>query len=111
MAPQVMAGLAALDLLVPIENGFRPNLAKAQRVFRFVGEGGVTLTLTLTLPLTLTRTLTLTLTRRGRRRLPLGQVHLQGGAHQGQGVHPSRVATWPARRRRPLLFRRPAPAG
>ena len=40
VAPQVMAGLAALDLLVPIENGFRPNLAKAQRVFRFVGEGG-----------------------------------------------------------------------
>ena len=36
----VMAGLAALDFLVPIENGFKPNLAKAQRVFRFVGEGG-----------------------------------------------------------------------
>ena len=36
----VMAGLAALDFLVPIENGFKPSLAKAQRVFRFVGEGG-----------------------------------------------------------------------
>jgi hypothetical protein len=36
----VMAGLATLDLLVPIVNGFKPNLAKAQRVFRFVGEGG-----------------------------------------------------------------------
>jgi len=36
----VMAGLAALDFLVPIENGFKPNLAKAQRIFRFVGEGG-----------------------------------------------------------------------
>ena len=62
VAPQVMAGLAALDLLVPIENGFRPNLAKAQRVFRFVGEGGLTLTLTLTLTITLTLTLALTLT-------------------------------------------------
>ena len=39
MAPQVMAGLAALDLLVPIEDGFRPNLAKASAPWLGLGLG------------------------------------------------------------------------
>ena len=36
-----LAGLMALDFVVPIQNGFKPNISRAHWIFRFIGEGGV----------------------------------------------------------------------